>query len=180
VNRREFLGALVFAAGAKRVDAHTPYGQWVVYRKKHLLIGSHRTDPETYVVAKELASLLVEHLPKSKSRVARAPTAQRLASLLGTDQLDLAVLARADAVGMLEGTGRFEPYGVIPLKLLAKLDSYLLVAHERFPLRHAWLVAAAIHTNMPEVEAQQMPDADLRWHAGALSFFKGEEVPDSQ
>lgn len=180
MNRREFFAALVLAACAKPVDAHTLYGQWVVYRKKHLLIGSHRADPQTYALAKKLAALLAEHLPKSRSRVARAPNAQRIASLIATDQLDVAVLDTADALGMLKGSGRFAPYGDIPLRLLAKLGPHLLVAHKRFPIRHAWLVAGAIHTNITEMEAGQLTDADLSWHPGALSFIKGEKAPDGE
>lgn len=176
MNRRTFLGALLLAAAAKPALAHTPYGQWVVYRKKHLLIGAHRADTRTYELAKQLAAQLAEHLPKSKSRVARAPTAERLASLLGTDQLDLAVLARADAEGILTGAGRFKPYGAIPLRLLASLGSHLLVAHERFPPRHAWLVAAALHDL---VETAETAAGDLKWHPGALAFRKGEPEPDN-
>jgi hypothetical protein len=179
MNRRNFLlGALALAAGAKPALAHTPYGQWVVYRKKHLLVGAHRADPRTYDLAKELAALLLEHLPESRSRVARAPTAERIASLIGTEQLDIAVLARADAAGMLRGSGRFRPYGAIALQLLAELGPHQLVAHERFPMRHAWLVAGAVHPSF--IGNAQIADAGLDWHPGALAFIRGEPEPDGE
>ncbi len=173
MNRRDVLWvplALAFSQGAW---AHTPYGQWVVYRKKHLLIGSHRADPATYAEAKRLAAVLAEHLPKSRSRVARAPTAGRLASLLGTDQLDVAVLSRDDAMAMRSGEGKFAPYGTIPLALLANLEAHVLVAHERFPERHAWLVSKTLRET---VDVSGPPGA-IDWHPGTRMFLNGEPEP---
>ncbi|MEM8687500.1 MAG: hypothetical protein AAGF81_09235 [Pseudomonadota bacterium] len=173
MDRRDMLWvplALAFSQGAW---AHTPYGQWVVYRKKHLLIGSHRADPPTYAEAKRLAAVLAEHLPKSRSRVARAPTAGRLASLLGTDQLDVAVLSREDAVAMRSGQGKFAPYGKIPLALLASLGTYVLIAHERFPSRHAWLVSKTLSEAVISSDQAEILD----WHPGTRMFLNGEPEP---
>ena len=47
IKRRAVLagcGAAVIAAPA---FAHTPYSQWVVYRRKQLLVGAHRGEGET-------------------------------------------------------------------------------------------------------------------------------------
>lgn len=162
--------------GASAVNAHTPFGQWVVYRKKHLLIGAHRADPKTYELAKSLAGALAQHLPKAKSRVARAPTAQRLASLIGTDQMDVAVLGKIDAVAMRAGTGHFEPYGRIDLTMLAALEDHVLVAHARFPKRHAWLVSAALHESGIDLIADS-PN-ELALHSGSLSFINGDPEPE--
>lgn len=176
MNRRAALKsalAFIFLAGAAK--AHTPFGQWVVYRKKHLLIGAHREDPETYEIAKSLTAALAHSLPKAKSRVARAPTAQRLASLIGTGQLDVAVLSEDDAIAMRDGKAKFKPYGRIELRLLAKLDSHLLVVHERFPARHAWLVAAALaHEDLAE---KHTPNDPIDLHKGSLAFANNEPEP---
>jgi hypothetical protein len=52
MNRRQAAGRLVAAAAlVMLLGGHTPYGQWVVYRKKHLVIGCHREDPATYELA---------------------------------------------------------------------------------------------------------------------------------
>lgn len=177
MNRRELLGAVFLLAGAQALQAHTPYGQWVVYRKKHLLIGSHRSDPTSYALAKKLAGVLATHLPKAKSRVARAPTAERLASLIGTDQLDVAVLNRADAVLMLNGSGRFAPYGRVAIRQVARLGSHLLVAHKRFKARYAWLVAAALHAGSAVDETEQIADPEIEWHSGSLSYLQGQLEP---
>ena len=175
MNRREVLWVPLALAYCQSARAHTPYGQWVVYRKKHLLIGSHRADPPTYAKAKRLAAVLAEHLPKSRSRVARAPTAGRLASLLGTDQLDVAVLSRDDAVAMRNGQGKFAPYGKIPLALLANFGTYVLIAHERFPARHAWLVSKTLSDEAEP--AGQLED--IGWHRGTQIFLSGEPEPKS-
>jgi len=177
VNRRQILSGLALVvAGAGSSRAHTPFGQWVVYRKKHLLIGAHRADPETYALAKRLSAALGLHLPKAKSRVARAPTAGRLASLLGTDQLDVAVLAKSDAIAMRDGAGHFHPYGRIDLTLLTALSDHVLVAHARFPKRHAWLVAAALHESGLDPEPADGTGLDL--HPGSQAFISGEPEPE--
>jgi hypothetical protein len=181
--RRYVLGlALRAAAGtavAVLLTGHTPYGQWVVYRKKHLLIGCHKADPVTYDLAKRVVKLLEEHLPAAKSRVARAPDAGRLASLLATAQMDVASLSAADAAAMLAGSGRFEPYGPVALRLLTPLQGRLLIARADFPKRHAWLVAAALGGTdvTPEFDAVHNPA--IPWHPGSLAFLEGRPQPDN-
>ncbi len=179
MNRRDVLWVPFALAFCQSAGAHTPYGQWVVYRKKHLLIGAHRADPPTYKEAKRLAALLAEHLPKSRSRVARAPTAGRLASLLGTDQLDVAVLSREDAADMQNGRGKFAPYGKIPLTLLAELGPYILIAHERFPARHAWLVSKTLSNVVSEDAAVGTQPGTIKWHPGTQAFLNGQPEPQS-
>ena len=44
MNRRHALRLSVAAVATLLLSGHTPYGQWVVYRKKHLLIGCHKAD----------------------------------------------------------------------------------------------------------------------------------------
>ena len=180
MNRRELLWVPVLLAGWQTAGAHTPYRQWVVYRKKHLLIGAHRADPTTYDLAKKLAAVLAHSLPKSRCRVARAPTAQRLASLIGTDQLDVAVLDPADAIAMLNGSGHFEPYGPISIRQLARIGGRLLVAHERLPARHAWLIAATLDQTRTIDMRSLNPDPDVGWHSGALSYLRDQPQPGSE
>ncbi|MEL7174652.1 MAG: hypothetical protein AAFN05_17015, partial [Pseudomonadota bacterium] len=78
--RRRFLAAALWAV-AGNAAAHTPYGQWVVYRQKHLLIGAHRGDARTYEQAKAVVAALEVELPAAAARVARGPHPQRIASL---------------------------------------------------------------------------------------------------
>lgn len=176
--RRRFLLGSVLAAAAFLLGGHTPYNQWVVYRKKHLLIGCHKGDPRGYTLAKETVVALERHLPAAKARVARAPHAGRLASLLATDQLEIAVLTEADAVAMRDGVEGFAPYGSVDLRSLIPIGDRLLVARADFPERHAWLLAEALNhmalSRAPDVSHPSRP----AWHAGSLAYFEGRPLPE--
>lgn len=181
MNRRRVLRLSIGAAAAVLLGGHTPYGQWVVYRKKHLLIGCHKADPETYDLAKRVVALLATHLPAAKSRVARAPDAGRLASLLGTAQMAVATLSASDAAAMLRGIGRFEAFGAIALRVLTPVAGRLLVARADFPERHAWLVTGAlVGTDLaPVSDSPDDPvgDPSIPWHPGSLAFLEGRPEP---
>jgi hypothetical protein len=177
MNRRQLLrlplpGALVMLLGA-----HTPYGQWVVYRRKHLLVGCHWRDPRTYELAGQVVRLLDEHLPEASARVARAPDAGRIASLIGTDQMEVAVLDRAEAAAMAEGSGGFAPYGPIGLRLLAPVGDRLLLAAADFPGRHAWLVTGALLGTDLAPPWVEWDDGILPWHPGSAAFLEGRPEP---
>ncbi len=178
MNRRQALRLSAGTAAALLLGGHTPYGQWVVYRKKHLLIGCHRADPKTYDLAKLVVALLAAHLPAAKSRVARAPDAGRLASLLGTAQMAVATLSPADAAAMLQGAGRFAAYGAIALRVLTPVDDRLLVARADFPERHAWLVTGALVGSdlAPPLEPPG-GDPGIPWHPGSLALLEGTSEP---
>jgi hypothetical protein len=173
VRRRAFLTGVAAGCLAPAASAHTLYGQWVVYRRKHLLIGCHRKDPETFPLAERLAEAINHALPKAKARAARAPHPERLASLIGTDQMEVAVLSGDDAVEMAAGTGRFAPYGKLPLTRLAEFGPHLLIAHADFPKRHGWMLASALS----DAEQTATDAASIGWHAGALSWQAGEPLP---
>ena len=83
------------------------------------MIGCHRQDLATWEWAKDINGVLEHELPDARSRIARAKTAGRLASLIGTDQLDTAVLSQADAKAMQSGSNGFEPYGAIEINAVA-------------------------------------------------------------
>jgi len=182
MKRRAFLAGLLAAipAGVSAGWAHTPYGQWVTYRRKHLLIGCHRSDPATYDLAKSLVAEFEHALPKASARVARAPGPQRIASLMGTGQLDVAILGSEEAGRMATGDGMFEPYGPIPLGLLARLeDDKLLIARGEFRPDHAWLIAAAAHDTSIVSRRTSTQDAPIDWHPGAAIWRQGQPKPGS-
>lgn len=167
MNRRSFLG-MVGAAFAAPANAHTPYGQWVVYRQKHLLIGSHRGDLRTYDLALAVVEGLSRELPEAQARVARGPRPQRIASLMGTGQLFLAVLSADEAHRMAKAEAPFEGYHPTPVHALAELDpEYLLFAAPEFPTEHARLVTQAVdHAGLARFPSRY----DL--HAGAATYWK--------
>ena len=177
MNRRQLLRLPLACGLVALLGGHTPYGQWVVYRRKHLLIGCHRGDPRTYELAKEVQQVLDEHLPDASARVARARGAGRLASLLGTDQLEVAVLGRDEAAAIAEGRGDFAPYGAVDLRFLAPAGDRLLLSHAGFPNRHAWLVTGALlGTDLAPLWVE-WSDRLLPWHPGSIAFAEGRPAP---
>jgi hypothetical protein len=174
--RRLLLGAAAAAVSATAASAHTPYGQWVVYRKKHLLIGAHRGDARTYDLARQLAAVLEDELPAARARVARGPRPQRIASLLGTGQILVAVLSKAEADRMAQALPPFEDYDPTPLRVLADLGGdYFLFASPELPDDHAWLVVQALEHGRA---AAAPADLRLALHPGAAEYWNGRPRPE--
>ena len=113
----------------------------------------------------------------AKSRIARAPDAGRLASLLGTAQMAVAILNSVDAEAMLGGTGRFEAYGAVSLRLLLPIAGRLLIARTDFPARHAWLVTGALAGTELAPAPQPGGDPGIPWHPGSLTLLEGRPEP---
>jgi hypothetical protein len=130
LSRRALLVGAACLVAARAGRAHTPYRQWEVYRRKHLLVGTCRADPESYPLGKRLVSMLVSGLPESKARVTRAPDQKRLASLLTTEQLELVLFTVDEAVALEGGKAPFTDYGPYPLRLVFEVEGYALVCGE--------------------------------------------------
>jgi hypothetical protein len=107
MNRRALLRTALVAAGALVLGGHTPYPQWTVYRRKHLLIGSHRADLGTWRAAQEIVALLEGHLPEARARVARAPNAGCQSTVaMARPPMAAALNARALATARACGGGK--------------------------------------------------------------------------
>ncbi len=157
------------------IHAHTPYRQWEVYRRKHLLIGCHRDDPSSYALSKGVVATLADQLPEARSRVARGPNAGRIASLMATRQMDLAILQPDLAAKMSTGAGLFAAWGPINLTRLLTIGEYHLVAFAEFPTHHAWQVARALQNRRAPVEVADT--SNIPEHPGASAFFAGLPMP---
>lgn len=171
MRRRDVIAGLAAGALAPAAQAHTLFNQWVVYRQKHLLIGSHRQDPPSFALAQEIEAILGHLLPEASARAARAPRAERLASLLGTGQMFVAVLDAPALTGIMAGEGPFAPYGAVPLTFLGHRSYHWVAAHESFPDHHAWLVAAALAEVSFNTDITAPPPAPR--HPGAQAFLDG-------
>jgi len=106
--RRRILGVGAAALLITAVSAHTPYGQWTVYRQRNLFIVASRTDPRALDLAKLLVQGLAIELPESHARMTRASDVVRIASLLATGQLDVAIISREVAAAMFAGSNDFK------------------------------------------------------------------------
>ncbi len=184
MRRRAFLGKLgggLLGGGALLLTSgHTPYGQWVVYRKRTLLIGSCRSDPPTFELGERIAAILAEFLPKSRARLSRAPNYERLASLLGTAQLNVAVLARDRAKAMSRGRAPFEAFDPVALRLLFDMGDYVLACRADFPKRHAFLVSRTLDEEATSI-GRAIPEGSVGDsvppHPGTLAYAEGAPIP---
>jgi len=162
-------------------SGHTPFQQWTVYRQRHLLILTDRSDPPSYPLGKRVASVLAAHLPASRARVTRAPHTERIASLISSKQLDVALMSPSDAVALAAGLPPFKAYGPVALRTLVAVDRYLLVCREDFPARHAYVVTRTLDLHrdeLPEVAAVAPQSVAIPLHPGALAYFDGASLPD--
>jgi TRAP-type uncharacterized transport system substrate-binding protein len=164
-----------FAAGA-----HTPYRQWLVYRKRHLLIGTSKTDAPTYPLGQRIVEVLARELPASQARVTRGPDPWRLASLLTTAQLEVVVLAAGDVAALREGRAPFAAFGPTELNVLFAFGDYFLVCRPDFPPHHAYQVVQALAENahaIPGARPVHAGASPAPIHDGARAYTLGEPMP---
>ncbi len=169
------------------VVTHTPYKQWVVYRKKHLVIGTCKSDPQSYPLGKRLAAALVAGLPQSKARLARALSHKRLASLFTTGQLQIIVLKADEAIHLRKGRALFKDFGPLEdLRLIFPISGYFLLSRKNFPERHAWLVSKTLSDrlgknygeNGAQSNSTQSPKENrIALHPGVKAFLAGKPLP---
>jgi hypothetical protein len=140
--RREILKLLAIGGGAFWLSGHAPYRQWVVYRSERLMIVAGRGEADAFPLAEALTADLRRVIPDSKPGAARAPSLLRIASLVATRQIEVAVLTAEQAAAMSRGTGETADEGPVPLRLLAFLRApYVLACSAQFDRDKAYLVA---------------------------------------
>ena len=182
MQRRAALKVWVAGLAWLALSAHTPYGQWQVYRQRHLMIGTSKVDPPSYQIGQRIAGVLVTNLPESSARVARGPDAWRLASLLTSGQIEVVLLRTAETVALRDGRPPFEAFGATRLCSLFAFGDHWLVCRPDFPDRHAYLVVEtlAIHGDLTLAGSPADPArSPVPVHPGALAFLRGEPVPAS-
>jgi TRAP-type uncharacterized transport system substrate-binding protein len=180
MDRRGLLRLGLAATAWVVASGHTPYRQWTVYRQRHLVIGTCRADAPTYPLGKKIAATLATYLPESEARVSRAPDQWRLASLISTEQMQVILLSRADAAGLVAGDAPFADFGGLPLAALFAFGDYLLVSRPDFPRRHAYLVAQTLAEHATEIPGAQPVTAagnTVPTHPGALAYIQGQPLP---
>ena len=113
--------------------AHSPWGQYQVYRQKHLLILSSRDDELSYPFSKELVACLANELPIAKARPARSINIERAFDLLRTDQFQFAVFDRGNIDKMRNATGDFSDRQPVDLGTLLEFGDLRMVVRRDFP-----------------------------------------------
>lgn len=184
--RRAVLRWALALTAVTAASGHSPYRQWKIYRKRNLLILTSRSDAPSFPLGERVAKVLAAHLPESHAQVSRAPTTDRIASLISTKQMDVAVLSHEDAAALLAGRAPFSEYGPVPLRAIVDLGDYLLVCREDFPPLHAYLLAETLMKNRDELDVSvSSPDSGnvsaqraVPAHRGARSYFDGRPPPE--
>jgi hypothetical protein len=180
VRRRAFLQIGLVATASFATGGHTPYRQWQVYRRRHLLIGTSKADAPTYPLGQRIADVLATHLPESSARVTRGPDPWRLASLLTSGQLEVALLSSADVAALRDGRAPFDAFGPTELHALFAFGDYFLVCRPDFPARHAYQVVQTLSDNAELIDGARSVDASaspVAIHAGARAYALGEPMP---
>jgi hypothetical protein len=90
---------------------HTPFPQWKVYRKLHLFIVVNRQDPVACELGDAIALTLATELPESRALVTHARDALRLASLISTQQLDVALVHHSELAAWRQGESPYDSAG---------------------------------------------------------------------
>lgn len=184
--RRTLLRSLFALTAAGVAMGHAPYGQWNIYRKRNLLILTSRSDARTYSIGEQVAAILAKHLPESRAKVSRAPSIRRVASLISTRQMDVAVLSQDDATDLVAGRPPFAEFGPVSLRTLVLLGDYLLVCRDDFAPLHAYLLAETLMENAGELEfdvaspgaAKKAAALIVPIHSGARDYFEGRPPPE--
>ena len=135
--KKLFLSSLLTLSGF--VNAHTPYRQWKVVRKKHLLIYSNREDLKTDQLAEQVNKVLKQFLPDAKSMVARGRNYKRIASILTTGQGMLALFKKVEARNLFNGKYPYKGFSGKHIRLICQIDDYYLLSNTSFKNDHAIL-----------------------------------------
>ena len=147
MKRRDFCSGGMRAIALWPVLGHTPFPQWKVYRQVHLFIVVNREDERACDLGRAIATTLATELPASRAMVTRARDALRLASLISTHQLDLALLKRSELTAWQQGASPFNQVEPVPLKSLFEVGDYVLFSREDFRAEHAALVIKTLQTH---------------------------------
>lgn len=176
MNRRRFLAAAALGLAAGPAAAHTPFRQWKVFRQRYLLITTSRTDPAGDALGDRFAEILLQELPDSRAMVSRAIDLKRIASLITTDQANIAVLERAAAVALARGEAPFGDFGPFPLQAIVRTDAHCLVCRDDVPMHHGYLIAATLMGHGEALGIRIADSGELAVHPGAAAFARGETV----
>jgi len=135
---------LFIVALAILFSGHAPWGQHEVYRQMHMLVMCSKTDKGAFDFTKNLIVILDEYLPQAKARAARTRDTERLANLLTTNQIPLAIISN----DLLLDLSNHDPNSFQTLlesaKTLYTFKDMILIVNHDFPKRHMEAIVASL------------------------------------
>ncbi len=147
---------------------HSPYRQWAVYRETHLVIVSDDGAPGAAAACEAIARAIAASAPRTRAVAAEAHSAADVVRLLRSRQLPLGLLLAGDAADALLARGPFAGEPPLPLRALAAVGPYRLVALDDFPAAWAAEIARALAERQPAGAPPIAADAaPIPLHPGA-------------
>ena len=126
------------------LSAHAPWGQHEVYRQMHMLLMCSKTDKGAFEFTKKLKIILDEYLPEAKARAARARDSERLADLLITNQIPLAVISNTFLSRLKKEDFKIFKELLMHSNTIYTFENMSLISHREFPDNHIIFIANAL------------------------------------
>jgi len=158
MNRRLFLSLLALSPLA---SAHSPWGQYTVYRQKHLLIMSSKADSESYPYSEILVNVINQEEPSARARPARARDLNRCYDLFLTDQMQFMLLPKESSEQMREATGLFSSRQPLPMKTVYEFGNLVLSVRSDMDINVIRIITYAILERLDELPRAASPTAML-------------------
>lgn len=182
MDRRRALTGLGALAAWITLSGQAVHRQWKRSRAGDLLLYVNAQDPGSDEIGGMLAKQLRKLLPESGARMVREPTAARVASVMSTQQGDLAVIAYDIALEIYRGSPPFKAVNPIELRVLVENYKYQVLCRADFERDRAYLVTEALmkdaellQLRVPDRPAEAGRDS-IPTHPGALALLKGEPL----
>lgn len=198
MDRRTFF-RLTLIGMAGFLMGHSPYRQWVVYRRKRLFILTSAAEEAAFPFGQIVAQVLATYFPESQAMAARARDSLEIVKLIGSQQLDVALLQTDEAQDAFQGKGKFQEEGPLPtLRTLFVFGSYLLVCRDDFPKQKAYQIVKTLAEHEEKWKSPgfdpaesanfftknnsslQTTDSIPPFHPGTLDFYEGRPFPIEQ
>lgn len=128
--------------------AHTPFPQWKVYRKLHLFIVVNRENTAAYDLGQAIAHTLADEIPESRAMVTRARDSLRVASLISTQQLDVALLPRPELSAWQNHQPPYDQLQPTQLQEIFETEDYVLISRDDFRAEHAALIRETLQAHL--------------------------------
>lgn len=183
MQRRSFLSRLTVVSAVSLLPfahalAHTPYRFWDVFRKRNMQILTSHADYAGDEAGDAWVAVLRENLPLSRAMVSRAHDMTRIASLLKTDQVKIAVLSYMHARLMFTGEAPFQEFAPLQMEILVDNGKYLLVTRPDLPLYHGYLVTRALMEAADKLQLLKPAKGQfgMAIHEGARAHYRGDSL----
>lgn len=188
---------LIIIGSASFLFAHSPYGLWYKWRKDRLFLVTTASDPQSYPIGLEIATVLGEVLPKSEAIAVRAPTTLAALKLLLSHQFDVALVPIDDLELAIRGEGEFveiTPWlngtvfgkqklkgGAKPLRVISVFGTYVLISENHFSDHRAHILAEKL-TSKQGMLSLVLSDTrviglPVPLHEGTIGFNDGRPLP---